>query len=147
MAHSPNANQQAGHGEHPTPATYIKIAFLLAALTGIEVGVFYIDVLEPAFLPIFLILSIAKFALVILFYMHLKFDHRLFSTVFIGGLMLALVITVALLALFQVLSSKANPPDAGGGHGSIIREEPNGLASASIDLGDPRWTDPSSTRS
>ena len=103
MAHNHNANQQAGHGEHPTPATYIKIAFLLAALTGIEVGVFYIDALEPAFLPIFLILSIAKFALVILFYMHLKFDHRLFSTVFIGGLMLALVITVALLALFQAL--------------------------------------------
>ena len=147
MAHSPNANQEAGHGAHPTPATYIKVALLLAVLTGIEVGVFYIEVLEPAFLPIFIILSIAKFALVIMFYMHLKFDHWLFSTVFIGGVLLALIVTVALLALFQVLSTKANPPGVEGGHGSIIREEPNGLASASIDLGDLRWTGPFSNRS
>lgn len=147
MAHNPSQNQDAGHGAHPTPATYIKVAFLLAVLTAIEVAVFYVEVLEPAFLPIFIILSIAKFALVIMFYMHLKFDHRLFSTIFIGGVMLALIVTVALLALFQVLSAKANPPGSEGGHGAIIREQPEGLASASIDLRDSRWTDPFSNRS
>ncbi len=150
MAQSPNMNHEASHGAHPTPATYVKVALTLAVLTGAEVLVFYIDALKPAFLAIFLILSIAKFALVILFYMHLKFDHRLFSTVFIGGLMLALAVTVALLAMFQVLSAKANPTAEDEEQGAIIREEPEGLASASIDLGDLgdlRWTGHPSPRS
>ena len=99
------------HGAHPTPFTYFKVAVLLAALTGLEVGVFYIDALESAFLPIFLILSVAKFALVVMFYMHLKFDSRLFSGMFVGGVLLAIVVAVALMSIFQVLSSVANPRD------------------------------------
>ena len=107
MADSPRQREAA----HPTPFTYLKVAIVLAILTGVEVGVFYVDALEPAFLPIFLILSIAKFILVIMFYMHLKFDSRLFSSVFVGGVMLAIVVAVALMSLFQVLSTVANPPD------------------------------------
>ena len=97
--------------EHPTPLTYFKVATILAALTGIEVGVFYVDALEPVFLPIFLILSVVKFILVVLFYMHLKFDSRLFSGVFVGGLLLAIAVAVVLMSLFQVLSAVANPPE------------------------------------
>ena len=103
--------QQPRQGAHPTPWTYFKVAFTLAALTGLEVGVFYLDALEPMFLPIFLILSVAKFALVVLFYMHLKFDSRLFSTLFVGGLLLAIAVGVTLMALFQVLSAKATNPN------------------------------------
>ena len=99
------------HGAHPTPFTYFKVAALLAALTGLEVGVFYIDALESAFLPIFLVLSVFKFVLVVLFYMHLKFDSRLFSGMFVGGVLLAIVVAVALMSIFQVLSSVANPRD------------------------------------
>ena len=105
MADRPQPRQAA----HPTPFTYLKVAIILAALTGIEVAVFYVDVLEPVFLPLFLILSVIKFAMVVLFYMHLKFDARLFSGVFVGGLVLAITVTVALMSLFQVLSTKANP--------------------------------------
>ena len=90
---------------HPTPLTYLKVGFTLAALTGIEVGVFYIDALEPVFLPIFILLSIAKFALVVMFYMHLKFDSRLFSGLFVGGLILAITVAVVLMALFHMLSA------------------------------------------
>ena len=96
---------------HPTAFTYFRVAMLLAALTGVEVGVFYIDALEPAFLPIFLILSVAKFALVVMFYMHLKFDARIFSGMFVGGLMLAISVVIVLMGLFQVLSAKANAPE------------------------------------
>ena len=105
MADRPRPRQ----GAHPTPLTYLKVAIILAALTAVEVAVFYIEVLEPAFLPIFLILSVAKFILVIMFYMHLKFDSRLFSWVFVGGLILAIAVAVALMSLFQVLSAVANP--------------------------------------
>ena len=95
---------------HPTPFTYLKVGTVLAILTGVEVGVFYIDALEAAFLPIFLILSVAKFALVVMFYMHLKFDSRLFSGVFVGGLLLAIAVVVVLMSLFQVLTAVATNP-------------------------------------
>ena len=128
MAHEGIHTIETAHpreGAHPTPITYLKVAFTLVALTGLEVGVFYIDALEPAFLPIFVILSIAKFALVVLFYMHLKFDGRLFSTVFVGGLLLAVAVVITLMALFQVLSSKANPETGAEHAASIITAEPD----------------------
>ncbi len=109
MAEKPHPRQAL----HPTPLTYVKVAATLAVLTGLEVAVFYIDVLEPAFLAIFLILSVVKFVLVVLFYMHLKFDSRLFSGVFVGGLLLSVVVFVAVMALFQVLSATANPLEDG----------------------------------
>ena len=40
-----------------------------------------------ALVPILLILSATKFALVVLWFMHLRFDNALFSTLFTGGLM------------------------------------------------------------
>ena len=109
MADRPTPREVA----HPTPLTYLKVAAILGALTAVEVAVFYVDVLEPAFLPIFLILSVAKFTLVVMFYMHLKFDSRLFSGVFVGGLLLAVVVAMTIMALFQVLSAVANPSDGG----------------------------------
>ena len=107
MADRPRARERA----HPTPLTYLKVAATLVALTGLEVAVFYIDALEPAFLLIFLVLSVVKFALVVMFYMHLKFDARLFSGVFVGGLVLAIAVAVMVMALFQVISAKANPEE------------------------------------
>ena len=87
---------------HPTTLTYITIATILAVITAVEVAIFYIDALEPAFIGIFLALSAVKFTLVVLFYMHLKFDSRLFSRFFVGGLLLAVVVLVSLLGLFRV---------------------------------------------
>ena len=113
MAERPNPRA----GAHPTAGTYIRIATLLAILTAVEVAVFYVEVLEPAFLPIFLILSVAKFVLVVMFYMHLKFDSRLFSGVFVGGLLLAISVAVVLMGLFQVLSATASAPPGLTDHG------------------------------
>ena len=88
---------------HPTPRTYILIAALLAAITGIEVGIFYIEAIEDVIIPLFIVLSLVKFVLVAMFYMHLKFDERLFSGLFVGGLILATSVIIALMALFGVL--------------------------------------------
>ena len=52
-----------------------------------------------------MVLSVVKFALVAMFFMHLKFDHRLFSTMFVVGVLLATGILIALLALFRVIFS------------------------------------------
>ena len=88
----------------PTPITYLKVALLLVAITAVEVGIFYIEFLNPVIVPMFFVLSATKFALVVMFYMHLKFDNRLFSALFVGGLLLAVSVTLALLALFRAIT-------------------------------------------
>jgi cytochrome c oxidase subunit 4 len=50
--------------------------------------------------PLLIVLSAAKFSLVVMFFMHLRSDHRAFTGLFVGPLMIAIAITLALLALF-----------------------------------------------
>ena len=88
-----------GHREHASVATYIKVALVLTALTGIEVGAIYIRALTPILIPTLLVLSLAKFSLVVLFFMHLRYDTRTLSVVFVGPLLIALAVFLALIAL------------------------------------------------
>jgi cytochrome c oxidase subunit 4 len=92
----------AGERAHPTPAKYMLIAAVLTVITAFEVGIYYVDAVRPAFLPIFLGLSAVKFALVAMFYMHLRFDSRLFGVFFFGALVLAGLIALALMTIFGV---------------------------------------------
>jgi cytochrome c oxidase subunit 4 len=50
------------------------------------------------------VLSATKFAIVVLFYMHLKYDHRLFKLLFTGPLIIAVSTLLALFALFSHLA-------------------------------------------
>jgi cytochrome c oxidase subunit 4 len=86
---------------HPSPLTYFKVAMTLAIITAIEVGVLYIGALGHAVILILGGLSIAKFALVVMFYMHLKFDSKIFTIMFVAGLMTASGIILALMGLFD----------------------------------------------
>lgn len=99
VEYSHGARAHALEQPHPGPGTYVKIAALLAVITLVEVGVYYVEALAPVLVPTFLVLSATKFALVAMFYMHLKFDSRLFSGFFVGGLLVAAAIVIALLAL------------------------------------------------
>ena len=99
------ATESASHtrqGAHPTPARYIAIALILAVITIVEVVIVYLEFLRPVLLPLLAVLSITKFAMVLMFFMHLKFDDRLFSVLFVGGLLLASLVLVALMTLFGV---------------------------------------------
>jgi cytochrome c oxidase subunit 4 len=86
---------------HPTAKKYIGIAIILTIITVIEVSVFYIPSMHPFLPPVLLTLSALKFALVAMFYMHLKFDHRIYSWVFVVPMCFAAAIILALLALFS----------------------------------------------
>ena len=88
---------------HPTPFKYVAIALILSVITAVEVAIVYQDFLKDVFGPILIVLSAAKFALVVMFYMHLRFDSRLFSVVFVTGLLLATAVLITLLALFRVI--------------------------------------------
>lgn len=88
--------------EHPTWKQYKWVALILTLITIFEVIAYYMPsfVASPAFVPTLLIMSAAKFAIVVLFYMHLKYDHRLFRGLFTGPLIIAMATIVSLLFLF-----------------------------------------------
>jgi len=96
------SEHQGHHEAHPGPAEYIKIAVILAVVTSLEVAIYYVPSLAGALVPMLLALSALKFALVVLWFMHLKFDSPLFSYLFFGGLVIAGAVLIALIALFGI---------------------------------------------
>lgn len=97
------AAQHEEHGSHASPAFYWIIGGILTVITAVEVAVFYIPPLEPVLVPTLLLLSGAKFILVVMFFMHLKFDSKIFTGLFLSGMVLATFMMVALVVLFHVL--------------------------------------------
>ena len=83
-----------------TDAGYIKIALILAAITGLEVSTYYVD-FGPLFMPSLMIMMVVKFLMVVSYFMHLKFDNRLFSWLFYAGLILAIIVYVVALSTFK----------------------------------------------
>lgn len=93
------AGQEAGGHAHPGAREYVQIGLVLAVVTAIEVGLYYIEDLSHDLLVVLLmVLSALKFSLVVLWFMHLKFDNTLFSRLFAGGFALALTIFAVALA-------------------------------------------------
>ena len=93
-----------GHeGGHASPGFYWMIGGILTVITAVEVAIFYIPAIGRALVPLLLILSATKFLLVVMFFMHLKFDSKVFSGVFVAGMVLAVFMTIMLILLFKVL--------------------------------------------
>lgn len=91
---------------HPTWKEYKWVALILFVITAVEVWVYYIPafVATKAFVPSLLIMSAVKFAIVVMFYMHLKYDHKLFRALFTGPLLMAIITLIGLLFLFSKLA-------------------------------------------
>jgi len=100
---SDHAAASADHvHEHPTWKQYKWVALWLTLITVGEVWLYYVPpfVASPYFVPVLLFLSATKFLIVVAFYMHLKYDHKLFRALFTGPLVIAMSTIVALLFLF-----------------------------------------------
>jgi cytochrome c oxidase subunit 4 len=97
--HEAHASSSKEHA-HPGAKEYLGIAVLLTVITAVEVAVYYVPSMRPMLVPVLLTLSGLKFALVAMFYMHLKFDHRLFSWLFVTPMCVMAFIVLALLKLF-----------------------------------------------
>ncbi len=86
---------------HPTLKQYVIIAIFLFAITIVE----FMIILPEGFrgrgwtIAPLAFLSAIKFAAVIFFYMHLKFDNRLLTWIFLGGLGLGFAVVFALIGL------------------------------------------------
>jgi cytochrome c oxidase subunit IV len=98
QAHAPHVEEHS----HPTWSTYWKVAVILTLITVGEVWAYYIPsfVAGRGFVPTLLALSALKFAIVVMFYMHLKYDAKLFRALFIGPLIMAVFVLIGLLFLF-----------------------------------------------
>lgn len=106
IAHAENHEAQV---HHPGASTYVLIAAFLFVLTAMEITVFYVHALRPVLVPLLLVLAAAKFALVVMFYMHLKYDAWLLTGVFVFPLIIATVLLVSLILLFAYLSHHVAP--------------------------------------
>jgi cytochrome c oxidase subunit 4 len=102
--HKPSEGHAAeAHGGHADWKTYVIVGVILTVITAIEVAVFYIPALHGVMIPILLALSAVKFFIVVLWYMHLKFDSRIFWRVFFGPLFLAVLVVVGMILIFKVV--------------------------------------------
>ena len=98
--HAAPAHDQVAHDEeHTTPRTYVRIAAILAVITVAEVVIYYIPAVRGVLVPVLIVLSLAKFLMVVGFFMHLKFDHRLYRFMFGAGMVLTLAVYLAMLAM------------------------------------------------
>ena len=87
---------------HPSELEYIKVAIVLALITGAEVAVYYVKSLGSLLVYILVVLSLAKFSMVVLWFMHLRFDSRLFRRLFVTGILLAMFVYAIVLTTFHV---------------------------------------------
>ena len=76
----------------PSQSRYVGIAVFLAIITAIEVVVYYPDMSLALKTTILVFLAAIKFATVAAFFMHLRFDGRLLTFIFLAGLSLALIV-------------------------------------------------------
>ena len=89
--------------DHPSPKQYVWVAIILALVTAIEVAIYYIDFFKENsnFLIAFLLaFAFVKFVMVALWFMHLRFDSRLFRRFFVTGVILSLLIFGVVLWFF-----------------------------------------------
>ena len=124
---------------HPTFMQYVLVALILFVITIVEFVLIWdkaeinweaSEALANTKVPLLIALSALKFGIVIMFYMHLKFDARLFTGIFLAGLALAFAAGIAVLGIFAAIGgeprdyAEANAvPYAEEGHGEEHVEE------------------------
>jgi len=103
MADSPTAAaSHAGGGGHASVRTYVNVAIALAVITSVEVASLYIPGIPNHILVGgLLVMSALKFFLVVGFFMHLRYDHPILRALFVGPLTIAVLIILAIMALFS----------------------------------------------
>lgn len=84
------------HGKRP----YVRIFWMLLALTVIEISTIFIphNTVPHWMLAVFLMaLAVAKAALVAMYYMHLRYDPRMLTAIFVGPFGLAVFFALMLV--------------------------------------------------
>jgi cytochrome c oxidase subunit 4 len=101
------ATDAVHHEHHPSDGLYWKVGLILGIITAAEVGTYFITDdpyshdLAPLLIGSLLLMMVLKFVTIGAYFMHLKFDNRLFRNVFISGLVLAVGVYLVMLTVFE----------------------------------------------
>lgn len=98
----PEQEQEEEEHGHPSAGDYVMIAVILAVLTAIEIGLYFAGQAgtpEFATVPALIILTILKFLLVAMWFMHLRFDRPIYTRLFVTGIIVAAVIYGVVVAI------------------------------------------------
>ena len=100
--HGTEAHDHADHGSHPTTLTFVKVAIILAVITALETSTYWWveDAHTVAMITLFVCMAI-KFVMILLWFMHLKWDSALFSLMFYIGVGLAIAVYIVALMTFH----------------------------------------------
>lgn len=83
---------------------YLGIFLLLAGFTLVETMVSYVQ--QAAIkIPILIVLSLVKAILVLLYFMHLKFDSRIFTYLFVAGIVLSIPLVLIMTIVMPIIAS------------------------------------------
>ena len=107
MSQEPHSDtNHEGHESGSSVRTYVIVALVLAAITYIEFALIEYDfgLDRTTTLVSLVVLSVIKFVLVVMFFMHLKDDDNIFTGFFSSGMVIAVGTLVALSLLFTVRS-------------------------------------------
>lgn len=111
QTHDAAPDEHDEHHDHPSDAKYWKIGAILGVITLAEVSTYFITDdpyshdLKPLLIGSLLIMMVAKFVTIGAYFMHLKFDNKIFRNVFITGLVLAVLVYLAVLTSFAYWDS------------------------------------------
>jgi cytochrome c oxidase subunit 4 len=99
--------------DHPTPRRYVTIAIILSIVTALEVAVYYLEAVEDFLVPMLAIMAVVKFVLVAAYFMHLRFDSRIFRRLFVTGLLLAFGVFGIVMWIFFLVGNGPSPAIGG----------------------------------
>ena len=104
-------HHDGGHS-HPQPRQYVMVAVILVIITGIEVGMSYLNGDINSNLLILMLLGAAavKFFLVVAWFMHLKTDSKILRRFFMVGLFGATLLFFIITLILHGLQNSYNVP-------------------------------------
>jgi cytochrome c oxidase subunit IV len=94
----------SAHRGHPSAREYVRIGVILAVLTGLEITLYYVNVSHSILIPSLFVLAVLKFVLVVLWFMHLRFDDRRYARFFVMGLAGSATLYLIVLIIFGAFS-------------------------------------------
>ncbi len=99
----PKVQIEAPNGQEAVHPPYHLVFIALAVFTGLEIGASY---LAPTIkIPVLVILAITKATLVVLFFMHLRYDKPIFSFPLLIGIFLAIPIVLIMVLVMPFVYS------------------------------------------